>query len=98
MKKLFAIFSVALLAALIPVSDPLEIGAPIPNPEAKMKDINGNEVSFKDAMGKNGLVVIFSCNTCPVVKKYQTRSNEVCKYAMGKELGVILLNSNEAYR
>jgi hypothetical protein len=67
-------------------------------PDVKMKDITGTEVSFKDAQKKNGLLVIFSCNTCPVVKKYQSRNNEVCKYAMSKEIGVILLNSNEAYR
>lgn len=100
MKKiLFAALPVAVLAlAIRTVSDPLPIGSPIPNPEIKMKDITGKEVSFKDAQGKNGLLVMFSCNTCPVVKRYQTRSNEVCKYAMDKGVGVILLNSNEAYR
>ena len=101
MKKiLFAALPVAAIAvmALQPIGDPLPIGSPIPNPEVKMKDISGKEVSFKDAQKKNGLLVMFSCNTCPVVKKYQSRSNEVCKYAMDKEIGVILLNSNEAYR
>jgi thioredoxin-related protein len=63
-----------------------------------MKDISGMEVSFKDAQKKNGLLVMFSCNTCPVVKRYQSRTMEVCKYALGKEIGVVLLNSNEATR
>jgi hypothetical protein len=99
MKKLLALIPVAAAVALMPVlSDPLPIGAPIPKPEVKMKDITGKDVSFKDAMQKNGLLVMFSCNTCPVVKRYQSRSNEVCKYAMQKDMGVILLNSNEAYR
>ncbi len=101
MKRIFftAIPLVAIaVLTLKPVSDPLPIGASIPSPELKMKDISGKEVSFKDAQKKNGLLVMFSCNTCPVVKKYQSRSNEVCKYAMDKEIGVILLNSNEAYR
>jgi thioredoxin-related protein len=101
MKKiLFASLPIAAIAimALKPVGDPLPIGSPIPNPEVKMKDISGADVSFKDAQKKNGLLVMFSCNTCPVVKRYQSRSNEVCKYAMDKEIGVILLNSNEAYR
>ena len=99
-KLLFATLPVAAIAvmALSPISDPLPIGAPIPNPNVKMKDISGKEVSFKDAQRKNGLLVMFSCNTCPVVKRYQSRSNEVCKYAMDNEIGVILLNSNEAYR
>jgi len=99
MKKILALPIVALaVLALKPIGDPLPIGASIPNPEVKMKDISGKEVSFNDAQKKNGLLVMFSCNTCPVVKKYQSRSNEVCKYAMDKEIGVILLNSNEAYR
>jgi thioredoxin-related protein len=101
MKKiLFAVIPVAAIAILSFKTsfDPLPIGASLPNPEQKMKDISGKEFSFKDAMKKNGLLVMFTCNTCPVVKKYQSRINEVCKYALGKELGVILLNPNEAYR
>lgn len=86
------------LLSLQTIGDPLPIGSAIPNAEVKMKDISNTDISFKDAMKKNGLLVMFSCNTCPVVKKYQSRSNEVCKYAMEKEMGVILLNSNEAYR
>jgi thioredoxin-related protein len=91
------VLAIAMLA-LKPLVGPLPIGSAIPNPEAKMKDIHGKEVSFKDAMNKNGLLVMFSCNTCPVVKGYQPRTNEVCKYAMDKQIGVILVNSNEAYR
>jgi hypothetical protein len=101
MKKiLFSALPVAALSimTLAPVSDPLPIGSPIPKPEAKMKDIKGKEVSFKDAMKKNGLLVIFSCNTCPVVKRYQGRINEISKYALSKDIGVIILNPNEAYR
>ena len=63
-----------------------------------MKDITGTEVSFKDAQKKNGLLVMFSCNTCPVVKGYQSRTLEVCKYASDNGIGIILLNSNEATR
>jgi len=93
----FPVMAVAFLAFTTNIQ-PLPIGASIPNPEVKMKNIDGKEISFKEAANKNGLLVMFSCNTCPVVKQYQTRSNEVCKYAMGKEIGVVLLNSNEAYR
>ncbi len=101
MKKIFpAILSMALIAifAFKTSVDPLPIGASIPNPDKKMKDITGKEVSFKDEMNKKGLLVMFSCNTCPIVKAYQSRTIEVCKYAKDKQIGVILLNSNEAYR
>jgi hypothetical protein len=99
-KTLFSVLPLIAIAvfAFRPAVDPLPIGASLPNADKKMKDISGKEVSFKDAMSKKGLLVMFSCNTCPVVKAYQSRTNEVCKYAKDKQVGVILLNSNEAYR
>lgn len=86
------------MLALKPIEGSLPIGASLPDPELKMKSIDGKEVSFNDVMSKNGLLVMFSCNTCPVVQGYQPRTNEICKYAVSKKIGVILLNSNEAYR
>src|ERR1043165_2125514 len=98
-KVLIAVLPLVAVAMLaLRTIGPLPIGATIPSADLKMKDIHGKEVSFKDAMSKNGLLVMFSCNTCPVVKGYQPRTNEICKYAMDKQIGVILLNSNEAYR
>ena len=101
MKKIFfALLPVVFATSLAFKSsvDPLPIGAPLPNPDKKMKDVAGMEVSFKDAMNTKGLLVMFSCNTCPVVHAYQSRTIEICNYAKSKEIGVILLNSNEASR
>jgi len=101
MKRIF----LALLAITLAISfaftssvGPLPIGAPVPDPDKKMKDVGGMEVSFKDVINKKGLLVMFSCNTCPVVHAYQSRTVEVCNYAKTKDVGVILLNSNEASR
>ncbi|HUR67573.1 MAG TPA: thioredoxin family protein [Chitinophagaceae bacterium] len=100
MKKiLFAALPVAVIATMLSIaSDPLPLGSPIPQPETKMKDISGKEVSLKDARTSKGLLVMFSCNTCPYVIKNQSRTYEVCKYASGNGLGVAILNSNEAKR
>ena len=101
MKKiLFSVLPVAAIAivTLRPFTDPLTIGSSLPKAEAKMKDVSGKEISFKDVMKKNGLLVMFSCNTCPVVGKYQSRTLETGKFAMDNEIGVIVLNSNEATR
>jgi hypothetical protein len=101
MKKIFfAALPIAAIAvmALRPIADPLPIGSALPKPELKMKDISGKEVSFNEAMKKSGLLVMFSCNTCPVVHKYESRTVEVCKKAMDNNIGVILLNPNEASR
>jgi hypothetical protein len=63
-----------------------------------MKDINGAAVTLKDAKGSKGLLVMFSCNTCPYVIKNQERTNAICTYALKNNIGVILVNSNEAQR
>ena len=100
MKKiLFAFTAVATLSfAFTTFNDVLPIGAAIPKPELKLKDISGKEISLKDAKKKNGLLVMFSCNTCPWVIKNQSRTLEAANYALSKEIGVILLNSNEGSR
>jgi peroxiredoxin len=81
----------------MPVAE-LPIGSDMPNADVKMKDISGKEVSLKDAKKKNGLLVMFSCNTCPYVVKNQQRTKEISAYAQKNDIGVILVNSNEAQR
>ena len=76
----------------------LTLGASIPLANVKMKDISGKEVSLADATKKNGLLVMFSCNTCPYVVKNQERTNEIIAYAQKNNIGVIIINSNEAQR
>jgi len=101
MKKIFSYclpVVATILFAFHPYTSELPIGSAIPNPDMKMKDISGKEVSFKDAKKENGLLVMFTCNTCPVVMKNQERAKEICKLARQKGIGVILLNSNEATR
>ena len=78
------------------MKDPLPLGSGIPKADNKLKDISGKEVTLKNAMKENGLLVMFSCNTCPVVINNQARTKEICQYATSKSIGVVLLNSNEA--
>jgi len=76
----------------------LPIGSDMPMQDNKMLDISGKEVSMKDAMKGNGVVVIFSSNTCPYVIKNQDRITTLADFATKLNFGVIILNSNEAYR
>jgi len=100
MKKiLFAFAAVASIATLaFTVGDPLPIGSTMPKSDLKMKDISGKEVAMKDVVKENGVLVMFSCNTCPYVIKNQERTLEISNYAARMKVGVIILNSNEAYR
>jgi thioredoxin-related protein len=85
------------LLSFVPVTE-LPIGADMPKADVKMKDISGKEVSLKEAKKKNGLLVMFSCNTCPYVVKNQQRTKEVSEYALKNDIGVVLVNSNEGQR
>ncbi len=76
----------------------LPIGSTLPMADIKMKDISGKEISIKDATQKNGVLVMFSCNTCPYVVKNQERTKQVAALARENNIGVILLNSNEGAR
>lgn len=99
MKKQFVLLLVAtvwLTAFRSPYA--LDIGARLPKADIKMKDISGKEVSLNDAKKANGLLVMFSCNTCPYVARNQARTREICRYALKNNIGVILINSNEAER
>ena len=101
MKRIFltALPVAAIATILLNTSgDPLPLGSPIPSAEVKMKDISGKEVSLKDAKTNKGLLVMFSCNTCPYVIRNQSRTAEVCKYSQDNVIGVAILNSNEAKR
>lgn len=101
MKKisLSILLSTVLFLAFIPAINPeLEIGAAMPKPDLKMLDVSGKEISLNDSKADNGLLVIFSCNTCPYVKLSESRIKEVAALAKRNKIGVILVNSNEAQR
>lgn len=76
----------------------LPIGSSMPKSDIKVKDVSGKEITLQQAKGTNGLLVMFSCNTCPYVMRNQGRTKEVCAYAGQHQIGVILLNSNAGSR
>ena len=100
MKKiLYSLIALASLATLaFTFGDPLPIGSGMPKADIKMQDISGKEVTMKDAKKENGVLVMFSCNTCPYVVKNQERTLAISKFATENKVGVIILNSNEALR
>ena len=76
----------------------LDIGSEMPLAEVKMADVGGKNVSLKDAMGENGLLVVFSCNTCPWVNAWEDRYISVSKLSQKKGVGMIAINPNEGSR
>ena len=85
--------------------DMLQIGAAIPSPEKKMLNIDDKEYSFNDLKKENGLLVIFSCNTCPFVigngsksEGWENRYPELGDISKDLKVGMVLVNSNAAKR
>lgn len=78
--------------------DELPLNAAIPQGDLKMKDVSGKEISLNEIKTTKGLLVIFSCNTCPYVKLSEVRIKEYSDYCLNNAIGCVLVNSNEAQR
>jgi hypothetical protein len=76
----------------------LALNAAIPQADLKMKDVSGKSVSLNDIKTAKGLLVIFSCNTCPYVKLSESRIKEYSDYCLANGIGCALINSNEGQR
>ncbi len=100
MKKIFysLLATASVIAMAFTFGDPLQIGNAMPKADLKLKDISGKEITMKNAAKENGVMVMFSCNTCPYVVKNQERTIAISQFALKKNVGVIILNSNEALR
>ena len=98
MKKILFLLVCVFTLSFTHAPGSLPIGSSIPLAGIKMKDISGKEVSIKDAMKSNGVLVMFSCNTCPYVIRNQSRTKAIAAFAKQNNIGVILVNSNEADR
>jgi hypothetical protein len=102
MKMLFSLLVLAPalgLLSLIPAGPgSLPIGSPVPKADIQLKDVSGKHISLAGAKGDNGLLVMFSCNTCPYVIRNQARTNAICGYAGVHKIGVVLLNANAGDR
>ena len=81
------------------------IGEKAPMITAPMMGIDGNANTLLDLKGDKGLLVIFSCNTCPFVvgngsktEGWEGRYNSLAELAESLDIGMVLVNSNEAKR
>lgn len=76
----------------------LDIGQKAPEADRKMVDISGETYTLNSLNGKKGLLVIFSCNTCPFVINWEDRYPGITTLAGSNGINTVLVNSNEAKR
>ncbi len=90
-KILFFLFNASIIQAA-----ELKIGSQMPNSEYLLNDISGNQITLNEIKGKNGTLIIFSCNTCPWVIKWEDRYVEIANSYLERGIGMIAINSNVA--
>ena len=76
------------------IFETLEIKAEMPLMEEELKSVNGFSYSLKTLTEKNGIIVLFTCNTCPFVVKWEDRYKITEELAKKNNLGLVYINSN----
>ena len=100
------VLTIGTLAFINPKNDfkTLSVGTKAPLTEFEMASTSGEKVSLDQLKKENGLLVMFSCNTCPFVvgtsdkEGWEGRYNELNELCTSFKIGSILVNSNEAKR
>ena len=102
---LLSVATLALITAMPAFAQEQAIGEKAPMITAPMMGIDGNANTLLDLKGDKGLLVIFSCNTCPFVvgngsktEGWEGRYNGLTELAESLDIGMVLVNSNEAKR
>jgi len=95
MKQRIPWATVALLATLATSAAALQLGDPAPQRDAKMRNVDGREVSITEIAGSKGTLVIFTCNHCPWAKAWETRIASLGNTYRQRGIGVIAINAND---
>ena len=74
----------------------LEIGTTMPLKDLELADISGKNMTLANVKGDAGTLVVFSCNTCPWVIRWEDRYVSLANTYAQKGIGMIAVNSNAA--
>ncbi len=73
----------------------LAIGASAPMADVKMAGVEGGSLSIAEVKGAKGTLVIFTCNSCPWVKAWESRIADLGNTYARQGIGVIAINAND---
>jgi peroxiredoxin len=60
-----------------------------------LKNVDNKNVSLSQFSNAKGFIVVFTCNSCPVAKKYEKRVEQLDKDFSSKAFPVIAISSND---
>ncbi len=103
MKRIITLFTIVLI---VPLSfAQIKKGTSMPSPDLELTDVvTQGKMAIKDYKKEKGLVVVFSCNTCPFVvgtpdfPGWERQYNDLFDKASKMNIGFVLVNSNEGKR
>ena len=61
----------------------------------KLKNIDSKEVALSDYLKYKGVILVFTCNDCPVARAYEKRVMELDKKFAPEGYPVVAVNSND---
>jgi peroxiredoxin len=94
MKKLILFFTAALfITGLTLAKEPYKAGDLAT--DFNLKNLNGKNISLSQYEDAKGFIVVFTCNTCPVVKQYEQRIIGLHEKFAAKGYPVVAINSND---
>jgi thioredoxin-related protein len=101
MKALYTLLILFILTSnnsIAQINSPLELGSIIPMSKELMINVSNEKMSLDNNFNENGLLVVFSCNTCPFVVMWEDRYRQVEEMCQINKVGMVYINSNEAKR
>ena len=76
----------------------LNIGQKMPMQEVKIFDISEESMTLNENIKSNGILVVFTSNSCPFVVMWEDRYKILEEKCMNSDLGMVYINSNQAKR
>ncbi|MFI5196879.1 MAG: redoxin family protein [Chitinophagales bacterium] len=97
---ILTLVSLSAIIAITPVyaQNKINPGDDLPSIKTVFRNANGNSTALADAFGQNGLLVMFSSNTCQFVIKNQPITKKVMEFAAAHNVGMAIINANEGKR
>jgi peroxiredoxin len=87
------LLSLFLLSSFQFPGEPYSVGDKID--DFKLQNIDGTWVSLEDYKNDKGLIIIFTCNTCPVAQQYEDRIAALHEKYAPKGYPVVAINPND---
>ena len=88
------LITLALFASVVMLTEAQSIKPGEKAPAFSLKGVDGKTVSLSDYNKEKGIILIFSCNTCPYVVAYEDRIIELHNKFAPKGFPVVAINSN----